>query len=224
MDTATAIQSLSQRNASINEVEEIALKSGYFNNYLDAYFPLKLKREKYLDTRRTDEEKRLNNAIGIYVYAIFENLWYGYLMGNSDSVYLIFNDQTINLKLPQPYLNHLPSFSSAILNFGTCRDLFFILLNLCIRPNLVANKEGICDLMKPSSSYRDNPDDEKRFAKDLGDFSAHGSSYVDTSFVDKGIEILKSNKFRNFFAHKLRLLWWINNNQTEFSIPKDFYE
>lgn len=133
----------------LNSQEQEAYDHGYikedFVNYLPNYLPAKMRllkaikdtEEEIKDAKDDDKIKQLNNkkqllnAARIYTYTLFENTWFGYLIAyaNKSEITFELDGKKIN---PKSYNNHLPSFSSAILHFGTCRDLFFPLLKTLV--------------------------------------------------------------------------------------------
>jgi hypothetical protein len=124
--------------------EDKAFLSGYIKKYFSEYLPAKKRLLEGRDVTTDRNTRKCLNAIRIYVYTLFENTWFGYLAAYSDEVESIFKVSTLDpLKFKNTYRNHLPSFSSVILNFGTCRDLFFILTKLYAHPALVNNPKGI---------------------------------------------------------------------------------
>ena len=292
-----------------NQHEEDAYKHGYICDHFKNYLPAKLRLFKAIKEAEDnkDEKKRiLLNAARIYSYTLFENTWYGYLIAYADSQESKFNfngEDSVTFK--NAYLNHLPSFSSAILHFGTCRDLFFPLLKILVYlkegkefkkfnqefldvkynwkgssdyigeleyllPNIYNNllqnykitNEGPFknDLQKFYSkknylnnlieTYNIGLDEKFSFTKilnslrvvynlclnskqssfkeDLGKLLNNNSNIgegIRISYLDKGEKFLENNKFRNTFAHKLRMLWWKNKECGDsFFIPKELYE
>ena len=185
-----------------NNHEMVAFDVGYINKYFNNYLILKKKLLQNADKASTIELKRFYNALTIYVYSIFENIWYGYIISHSKHVELKFTfDQVLPVKFINPYQTHLPSFSSAILHFGTCRDLFSVLLKLCIEPTLVNNSQGIGKLLR--IHYKKN-----EFKKDLEKLT----NKKDSKYINNGLQFYDDKEFRNFYAHRMRLVWWINKN------------
>lgn len=202
-----------------NNHEAIALDVGYIEKYFPEYLPLKLELLNRRDSAGSSQEKRFFNALRVYVYTIYENLWYGYLISYSEwqqSSFLI-NGKAVNFLYP--HQNHLPSFSSAILHFGTCRDLFIVLLKLYLDPQQVKNKGSIGNLIK--SSYK-GKNKKEEFRKDLIKLSNNS----DPNYISEGLEVFEGNEFRNFFAHRLRLLWWHNKKCSliNYFIKKETFE
>jgi hypothetical protein len=200
-----------------NRHEEVALHNGYIQRYFPHYLPLKLFLLVERENARTAKERRFFNAVRIYIYTLWENMWLAYITGNSEDQKLIFRLGKEPIHFEFPYWTHLPSFSSVILHLGTCRDLFFILLNLCNEPDSIENEQAVGNLVKVS--YPKNK--ESTFKKDLITFS---SNSVD--FVEVGVKVFRENVFRNFFAHRMRLLWWNNKkcHPIDRFIKRDVYE
>ena len=121
-----------------NDHEKEAIKFGYTNGFFSNYLTFRDNLcNKIEEISINQYTKNYYNALRIYAYTIFENLWFGYLLSYSDyhCSYFKIGDNTI--QYDYPYRKHLPSFSSAILHFGTCRDLYFIILKIfLIKENL----------------------------------------------------------------------------------------
>jgi len=150
----------------------------------------------------------------IYSYTLFENTWFGYLTAYSDDQMSTFKIGDMELKFGNAYRNHLPSFSSAVLHLGTCRDLFFMLLKLWVQPALVNDQAGIKELL--NVRYKSVAD----FKADLSTLSS------DLSYLQEGQDFYNRNMFRNFFAHRIRLLWWHNQNcsNIDYYVGKHVYD
>ncbi len=231
----------------------------------------------------------------------------GLLIAYSQSQKILFeikDQEGENKKIEKSYLNHLPSFSSAILHFGTCRDLFFPLLKILVylynngtiedlfknfnekefyrqlsRYDIEKYKKALVDFSETNFARENNINDIELFKKDLEEkyfreasFKKLACKYIiknadKNSFrielkrfkefknqinKDKGsfnddLEILLKNisffsserkgylenagkffnlnKFRNTFAHQLRLLWWKNEKcGNSFFLKKEVYE
>lgn len=200
-----------------NNHEEQALKVGYVDEYFPEYLPLKLELLKRRDSSGGNVANiRFFNALRIYTYTIFENLWFGYLISYSQMQESSFVVNERQVSFLYPYLNHLPSFSAAVMHFGTCRDLFFILLKLCVDPQMVKDRSKIDDLLH----FRYN--NWESFKEDL----AKLSNSNDPKYVNGGLEVFNVNEFRNFFAHRMRLLWWHNRkcSPIDYFMKRDVYE
>jgi len=212
-----------------NEQERNAADADYVKKYFQVYPNLKKKLLELTDTTQNKDEKRYYNALRIYVYTIFENLWFGYLMSYPES------EMTFkygNVKFPNfqtPFSMYLPFFSAAILHFGSCRDIFFVLLQLCIKnAKDITNEEferiiNIHFYQWEKGKQKTNK--KTSFIKDdLIKFSKEEDE--NSSFIIKGNEFFSLNKFRNYFAHRMRLLWWRSEEckQETFSIKKSIYE
>lgn len=180
-----------------NNHEQDAYKSGYMKSYFAEYPGFKEKILRKRDASVKPAAQRFLNALRLYGYGIWENLWYGYLTSHSEEHRSYFTLPGLTLGYSNPYWNNLPAFSSAILHFGACRDLFFVLLKLCLNPSDVADKERLGKLIK--TGYRD----KEEFKADLAKFCHN----ADPSYVKDGEDVYQGNEFRNFFAHRLRLLW-----------------
>ena len=200
-----------------NNHEEMAYNAGYFDKdkYFPKYLDLKLKLLKARDNATTDEKRKFFNALRIYIYSIWENLWYGYLMSYSELHVSYFLVNGKHQSFLYPYLNHLPSFSSAILHFGSCRDLFCALLKIWVDKN---NNQCIYDSIT-THDYMGKKGQE-RFKDDLKQIS------TDCQYSNEGMQVFKNNEFRNFFAHRLRVLWWHNKrcSPIEYFIKKNVFE
>jgi len=195
-----------------NNHEKFANNLGYLEIYSPNYLSFKLKLLNKRDSGNKKEKIKFN-AIRIYTYTIFENLWFGYLIAYSDFQLFtyIINQQKICYE--NPFFNHLPSFSAAIMHFGTCRDLFFILLELCL-----VNLNDIDDnKIKNILKKRVNKD---RFFKKLKDDLGY-----EQKDINKAKNFLNKNIFRNYFAHRLRLPWWNSPkcSKTDYYIKNDLY-
>jgi len=131
-----------------NNHEDVAFKEGYIEKYFPHYLPLKKELLIRRDSAKNDTSRKFFGALYIYVYTIFENLWYGYIMSYAKELNLCFKFGKANWTFKNPYQTHLPSFSSAIVHLGTCRDLFFILLKLCIEPESVKDSNAFRELIE----------------------------------------------------------------------------
>ena len=181
--------------------ENLSYEAGYLKNYFPEYLPVKIRLLKNRDSASQDDMRRFFNALRLYVYSLFENIWFGYIISHSEEMSLRFRINGLSREFERPYQTHLPSFSSAIMHYGTCRDLFFILLKLTVQPELIKNVENLGKLIK--TRYN-----EKDFKKDLTSLSGG----VDSNFVELGLKIYDDNELRNYFAHRMRLIWWINKD------------
>ncbi len=139
---------------------------------------------------------------------MFENSWFVYLMTDDHE----FSFSPIGLVYTNPYHNHLPSFSSALLHIGSCYDQFFVLINLFYEGK-VNSPSDFNRVLK--INFR-GPDKDK-YPLVLNNISN------EPVYIQKGNEILNSNRFRNYFAHQLRLLWWHRNDTKLFYFPRDLY-
>jgi len=182
-----------------NNHEDVGFKVGYIQKYFSEYLYLKKELLERRDSASQNEMRRYFNALRIYVYTLYENLWHGYITSHSEELKFTFVINGIPTTFLNPHQTHLPSFSSAILNFGTCRDLFFVLLKLSIDPATINNKDSVNGLLKIHYG-------QKGFEKDLIKLSNNS----DADYVNDGVRVYETNEFRNIFAHKMRLLWWFN--------------
>ncbi len=202
-----------------NEHEKNAYDAGYVENYFSVYPFLKKKLLERTDNTQNKDEKRYYNALRIYIYTIFENLWYGYLI--SYSTYTEINFKLNNYNLPPfkyPFSMFLPFFSAAILHFGTCRDLFFVLLKLCIKDDTeIKDKDELKKIIEVSYSPK------QTFIEVLKKLSNEDEN---SNFIKKGTKFFELNEFRNYFAHRMRLPWWIPENCVlpTYFIKKSVYE
>jgi|GEM_PF-2010793 len=192
-----------------NEHELDAMEEGYIDNYFEYYLPLKLKLLEMRRNAKSDNEKVYSNYLRVLTYTLFENSWFVYLMTDDHE----FTFTNIGLKFTNPYHNHLPSFSSALLHIGSCYDQFFVFINLFYEGSFT-NPSDLNGKLKVN--FR-GPDKNK-YPLVLEKIS------TDPGYIQKGNEILNSNKFRNYFAHQVRLLWWHRNDTTLFYFPRDLYD
>lgn len=192
-----------------NEHEKNAYGAGYVEKYFSVYPFLKKKLLERTDNTQNKNEKRYYNALRIYIYTIFENLWYGYLI--SYSTYTEINFKLNNYNLPPfkyPFSMFLPFFSAAILHFGSCRDLFFVLLKLCIKDDTqIKDEDELRKIIEVSYYWETQPKlGKKQIFKD--DLKKLSNEDENSNFIKKGKEFFYLNEFRNFFAHRMRLPWW----------------
>lgn len=195
------------RIEGFNNHEQISNNVGYISTYFPYYPELKLKILKKRDGKPAikDSERRFWNAIRIYCYSLFENIWYGYLLSYSkkhNSTFIINNNP---ITFQNPSNNHLPSFSAGVMHFGTCRDLFFILLRLLNNPTSFNSEENLYKLMgfSPGKQYRYN--NLAKFKQGIALLSS------DADYMNLAELFHKNNLFRNYYAHCLRILWWHNH-------------
>jgi len=198
----------------LNNHEEASLKLDY-NDIVPEYINLKLKILALRDAAKQQGEKIFYDALRIYIYSIYENLFYGYMISyaTGQNSAFIFSDKDKIFHLYQQYYNHLPSFSSALLNFGNCRDLIFVLVRLAPKKSL--NDANEYYKIIKVKNYRWN-----EFCIDLKILSN------DTSYINDGKEIFELHQFRNIYEHKFRLLWWWNKKRGDniYFIKKELYE
>ena len=203
------------RNFSLegfNNHELNALNADYIDNYFEYYLPLKLSLlEKRMNTNG-DNEKVYVNYLRVLTYTLFENSWFVFLMTGDHQFYFSKDEGCYG----NPYHNHLPSFSSALLHIGSCFDQFFVLIKLFYVGKITDPKDF-------NEALRVN----YRLSKNSSEYCSilNYISDNDPAYHQKGNEILKSNRFRNYFAHQLRLLWWHRNGDTNlYYFPKDLYD
>jgi hypothetical protein len=124
----------------------------------------------------------------------------------------IFKDKCKKFPMEQQYYNHLPSFSSALLHFGNCRDLIFVLVRL-------ANNQSLNDANDYNKIMDTRRYYESDFCNDLKNLCN------DSLYIAAGKEIFKLHRFRNIYEHKFRLLWSPNNigNNDIYFIKRDLY-
>jgi len=197
-----------------NNHENEALKVGYIEKFFPDYLPLKQRLLEGRDGIADENKKKHYNALRIYSYSLFENVWYGYLASYAEHEETKFTIQNHCVNFENAFRNHLPSFSSAILNFGTCRDLFFILLKLFIDENFVNNTGEIKKLLNTRYTKMEE------FVSDLSHLCS------DQDYLYEGKDFFNRNMFRNFFAHKIRLLWWKNMqcSEIDYYVTKKIYD
>ncbi|CAK8719450.1 hypothetical protein LDFHOB_08880 [Candidatus Electronema aureum] len=245
-----------------NDQEREADKFGYFKDKLPNYLPAKLRLLKKREKETDENKKILLNAARIYTYTLFENTWFGYLIAYADrqeNVFTIKNEEGEEKTIEKSYLNHLPSFSSAILHFGTCRDLFSPLLKILVylkegkkfenfnqeflkikydwfktkfknsplHFRLMKNLEDFLDkynFTRTDSINRELKDIlEGNNIKELHNFTydlellLKNCNLDQKEYPDKGKNFFDLNKFRNTFAHNIRMLWWKNRELWGFS-------
>ncbi len=252
----------------LNDQEREACKDDYFKNKLPKYLRAKLRllqaikdtKEEIKNAKDDNTVKRLNNkkqlltAARIYTYTLFENTWFGYLIAYANTSEITFE---LNGKKcePKSYNNHLPSFSSAILHFGTCRDFLFPLLKIIF---YLKNNNNFKDFSKEFLRFKysikgcDHNAELKSFLLErfnIKDFTIKDIEKLDKlcsryefSFKEDFEDIIEQEKwesykkqaenifenlsrFRNTFAHKMRILWWKNiNYSNKLFIQRDFYD
>jgi hypothetical protein len=181
--------------------ENLSYEAGYLKDCFPDYLPLKIRLLRNRDSASQDDMRGFFNALRLYVYSLFENIWFGYIISHSEDMSLRFRINGLLREFERPYQTHLPSFSSAIMHYGTCRDLFFILLKLSVQPEMIMNLENFGKLLR--IRYK-----KDHFKKDLTSLSGG----VDSNFVELGLKIYDDNELRNYFAHRMRLIWWINKD------------
>jgi hypothetical protein len=196
-----------QNRGAINSHEQNSYDMGYYNYYLDNYLPLKKVILDKLDNNSDPDIIRYLNAIRIYSYSIYENLWYGYVLSysNFETIRFCINSQETELAPKNLFKNHLSSFSSAILNFGTCRDYYFVLLRISVNPDFTKEIEEL----KKTVMIQYSRQDTKKFESDVKSLTK------DPDYLKLAKSFLESNSFRNFYAHRLRLLWWDNPKSSD---------
>lgn len=199
----------------INSHENNSYDIGYFNSYLDNYLRLKRTIIEKLDNIKDDCLIRYLQAIRIYSYTIYENLWYGYVISNSefDTINFRINGQVTELAHHNLFKNHLPSFSAAILNFGTCRDFYFVLLRIAINSNFAKDRKELIDTIMINYRTKNKCD----FVADIKKITG------DSNYLRLANSLLYKNNFRNFYAHRLRLLWWKNPASSDYYFMRDIY-
>lgn len=175
-------------DVGFNSQEKKAYDHGYIQKHFPRYLPAKLRllnaiKLKQAKAGKDDNRKMLLNAARIYAYTLFENTWYGYLIAYADSQESKFNFNGKNpVTFENAYLNHLPSFSSAILHFGTCRDLFFPLLKILI---YIYNDGEISDLMKrfeKRTFYNLQDESNGNYKKQINKYEESMSSFIANNF------------------------------------------
>jgi len=198
----------------LNNHEEASLKLGY-NNIVPEYINLKLKILTLRDAAKKQGEKIFYDALRIYIYSIYENLFYGYMISyaTGQNSAFIFSDKDKIFHLSQQYYNHLPSFSSSLLNFGNCRDLIFVLVRL-VKVRSLNNVDEYNQILNVNSYGKNN------FCNDLS------LIYNDATYIDTGEQIFQLHRFRNIYEHKFRLLWWKNKMSDDniYFIKRALYE
>ncbi len=167
-----------------NSQEKKAYDHGYIEKHFQNYLSAKRRlRQAIIKAADDDNKKILLNAARIYSYTLFENTWYGYLIAYADSQESKFNFNGKNpVTFENAYLTHLPSFSSAILHFGTCRDLFFPLLKILI---YIYNDGEISDLMKRFEKrifYNVQDESNGNYKKQINKYEESMSSFIADNF------------------------------------------
>jgi hypothetical protein len=196
----------------LNNHELNALNADYIDVYFEYYLPLKLRLLENRINANGDNEKVYLNYLRVLTYTLFENSWFVFLM-TGDHKFYFSKDEGCYVN---PYHNHLPSFSSALLHIGSCFDQFFVL----IRPfyvGRITDPRDFSEALKVNYRLSKNSTEYYSVLKFMSD--------NDPAYLQKGKEMLKSNRFRNYFAHQLRLLWWHRNGDTNlYYFPKDLYD
>lgn len=206
-------------DTGINEHENTSYRLGYFENPLNNFLPLKKAIFEKLEKTKDDETKIYLNAIRIYSYSIYENLWYGFVISNSDfdTIKFKIKNEIIELGQNNLYKNHLPSFTSAILLFGTCRDYFCVLLKIIAKKNSSDLKESdLKEIVKVR--YTAHNKNENNFENDVKSLTS------DEEYLDLAKSILENNSLRNNYAHRLRIIWWHNQNYNEYCFKKELID
>lgn len=198
----------------LNNHEEASLRLGY-DKVISEYMKLKLKILESRDISTLPSKKYFYEGLRIYIYTIYENLFFGYMISyasNQNSAF-IFQDKCKKFRLDQQYYNHLPSFSSALLHFGNCRDLIFVLVNL-------ANKQAINNVDEYNDIMNVRHANGDKFCADLEKLCN-----TDSAYIAAGKRIFQLHRFRNIYEHQFRLLWWTNKMTADnvFCIKKDLY-
>jgi hypothetical protein len=208
--TTTAMELFQSFNQEgFNDHELDAMVVDYIDNYFEYYLPLKLKLLKMRKDANGDNAKVYNNYLKVLVYTLFENSWFVFLMTDEHEFYFSKNNETYD----NPYHNHLPSFSSALLHIGSCYDQFFVFIKLFYEGKITGPKD-FKDVLRVK--FR-SPTGMPEYLNVLNRISN------DTDYIKKGSEILNSNKFRNYFAHQVRLLWCHRDNTKLYYFPRDLY-
>jgi hypothetical protein len=184
-----------------NNHEKEAIEFGYIDKFFSNYLVFRDNLwNKIEDTKTNLYSKNYYNALRIYAYTIFENLWFGYLLSYSDYHYSYFKiGDKMPIKYDYPYRKHLPSFSSIILHFGTCRDLYFILLKIYLIEKKQLKQNNFYPVIKMGNCYRDFD----KFKCDIKKLNGKDNSVL----IEKGEMVFNNNLLRNIYAHKMRLPW-----------------
>jgi len=200
----------------LNNHEEASLNLGYAA-IISNYLKLKLKVLELRDNPPAGFSSVFFEALRIYVYTIYENLFYGYVISNSSdhTSAFIFDKFNLEYVLPLQYYNHLPSFSLALLHFGNCRDLLFILMAIFIqKQNAVVDSNAFNALTEKRYTCKDFLNDLKILSKG------------DMSYLKQGEDIFNTHMFRNIYEHRFRLLWWRNrkSKQDIYYIKRELFD
>jgi hypothetical protein len=105
------------------------------------------------------------------------------------------------------------------LYFGSCRDIFFIIVKLLIKLN---NNKNRFNKLNINSSFlkkvRYHSADE--FIEDLVKLFEEN----DRTYEELAIKFYNIYEFRNNYAHRFRILWWHNIKcGVEYFLERDFY-
>ncbi|HMQ80580.1 MAG TPA: hypothetical protein PKD94_13520 [Ignavibacteria bacterium] len=208
-----------QFTVSLNSHENDAYNLGYLNSYLDNYLLLKYKIHESKNNTNDEAKKRFFNALGIYNYSLFENLWHCYKASYSakqETSYMLGN---VKYVISNPFKSNLSSFSTIILLFGTCRDIYFVLLKLMEYETGIIDEDIFFEIITNDSTFK-NPN-RYDFEEKLKSLSNN-----DQSFVEDGLKIYDNNILRNMLAHSFRLPWWSNkmSGSNDFFILREFYD
>jgi hypothetical protein len=130
------------------------------------------------------------------MYTLFENTWHAHLLSSTPQELSLFFVENRWLCRANPTVTHLPSFSSAIMHLGICRDLFFVFLEIALKQDSVSDEGKIIQTLK--APYQQL----QKFKAAVSQLSS------EADYLRMAEEFHRQNRFRNFFAHRLRIPWW----------------
>lgn len=193
----TKLNEFNKQNPDLgfNSQENDALNLDFFE-HLRSYLPLKLLMlEKEFDSK-SKEDKAYFSFLRIYIYSIFENLFLVYMVLTSrNKMDFHFKEITIY----KFFHNHLPSFSMLIMHLLTCRDLIQVLMyGFNNKSEVYTNLNKV---IKHGTRHKD-------FKNEIKSFTGI-PNYIANEFIG-------TNRFRNFFAHRMRIPWIIGSNNQAF--------
>ena len=175
----------------INNHECQALYDGYFDNFLFNYFPLRsflLYRRR--DGARGDEIYTYFEALRIYQYSIFENLWY---------IYKSFT----GIDEKKRTFTLLPNFSAKILMIATIREYLNAMFYLSLKDINGIHKVIIKDFKKGKRN---------RFGKFTD--NANQIRFIGVPNLEPDV-FWNLFDLRHIFYHTIRLPWWKNINDPD---------
>ncbi|MCE1164844.1 MAG: DUF5677 domain-containing protein [Bacteroidetes bacterium] len=189
-----------------NSQEREALNLMFFDR-ISHYLVLKIQLLENLKSTANQSDKEYFNIIRIYVYSIMENLFAIHKIAYFESL----NSSTIGygINISKNFKNHLPSFSMALLLLGTIRDFIYPILNL------VRDYDG--NGFKNYNFLKSNNIDKYKSVDDKSNL------YKFKTFVDNFNKNFDFHELRNYFQHRLRLLWIVKEDGNAY-FEKELYD